>query len=133
MIYNVRSVSRGQLADPAAISGGANAMRRRALRALRIAAKERQLRSLAKEMKAEAGAFSGRLEILRALDRRSPQRVEELARVSPVGSSWIEWLVETLCDDGLLERVHDGEAGAIRMTAEGRRVLDEIEWDIAVA
>ncbi len=133
MINMVRSVSRSRIADPAASSAGAAAMRRRALRALRIAAKERRLRFLANEIKAGTGEFSGRLEVLRALDRRSPQRVEELAGVSPAGSRWIEWLVKTLCDDGLLEMVRDREDSVIRMTAEGRRVLDEIEWDAAVA
>lgn len=70
-----------------------------------------------------------RLRILELLDQSGPRVSTEIPRSWPVTRQYIRAAVGRLMADGLVERVGDGDAPLVGLTATGRRVLEEMARD----
>lgn len=104
------------------VRGKTENMRRRA----------RRLDTLVSELSGNGAAAVLRLEILRHLDQYGPRLVREIPRAWPVTRQHVRSLAGRLVEDGLLAFTGDGDPAAPRrldLTEEGRRVLEEIDWN----
>ena len=92
----------------------------------------RRLDALVRELSGKGAAAVLRLEILRHLDQFGPRLVREIPRAWPVTRQHVRSLAGSLVTDGLLAFLGNGDLGAPRrlgLTEEGRRVLEEIDWN----
>lgn len=74
-----------------------------------------------------------RLDVLRLLDQFGPRLVREIPSGWPITRQHIRVTVESLLADGLVERAAgraDQGPRMVQLTAAGRRVVDQADWDI---
>lgn len=110
---------------------GVNAPRRRgaARRTDRTDVRRRQLSALVEELGGSSAPARLRLNLLRTLDQFGPLAVAEIPRAWPITREHIRRAIRWLNDDGLAQVGKDGTGSrAVRLTEDGRRVLDEIDW-----
>jgi len=72
------------------------------------------------------------LAILRHLDQFGPCLLREIRQAWPRTRSHVRGVARRLADDGLLAYVEAGGPGAprsLKLTEEGTRVLEEIDWN----
>lgn len=92
----------------------------------------RRLDALVNELSGKGATAILRLGILRHLDQFGPRLVRELPREWPITRQHVRRLANRLIDDGLLAFTRNGDSGSPRrldVTEEGRRVLEEIDWN----
>lgn len=92
----------------------------------------RRLDALVSELSGNGASAALRLEILRHLDQFGPRLVREIRRKWPVTRQHVRSSAVRLVADGLLAFTGSGEPTAPRrlgLTEEGRRVLEEIDWN----
>jgi DNA-binding MarR family transcriptional regulator len=91
-----------------------------------------QLDALVSELSGSIATAALRLEILRCLDQFGPRLVREIPHAWPVTRQHVRSMVSRLIEDGLLAIAGNGTPGAprpLRLTEEGARVLEEIDWN----
>jgi hypothetical protein len=91
-----------------------------------------KLAKLVNELSGNGAAATLRLEVLRYLDQFGPSLIREIPRAWPITRQHIRSQAGRLMEDGLLSFAENGDPGAPRrlnLTEEGRRVLEEIDWN----
>jgi hypothetical protein len=95
--------------------------------------RRRRLAALVQELGGHGATARLRLGLLRSLDQFGPQVAAEMPRAWPITRQHVRRAIRWLTDDGLVEIVSDGSgSGSVRLTGDGRRVVDEIDWSETV-
>jgi DNA-binding MarR family transcriptional regulator len=88
-----------------------------------------RLKAASQEVHGQGELSSGRWGILTDLSRFGPQTVPQMARSRPVSRQYIQTLVDTLSDHGLVELVENPahrRSSLAQLTAKGESVLQQM-------
>ncbi len=90
-----------------------------------------RLDALVSELSGTGAVAKLRLAILRHLDQFGPRIMLEIPHAWPVTREYVRAAASRLVEDGLLAFVENGGPGIqrpLRLTPDGTRVLEEIDW-----
>src|SRR5438874_13287905 len=87
-----------------------------------------RLQRVAEELHRQGPASSARRGLLRSLSDEGPQSVPQMARTRTVSRQYVQTLVNSLMEDGLVEMAPNPahrRSGLVQLTADGRQAVKD--------